>query len=100
MKKIIFPGSEAGSIMVGQANFLKNPITAFIRLSQGRDMGIEVSACYLSTFRSRVYNGWTGKLPKESNHSIYTALTGEGSGYQSEFISLLSLESLVEATVR
>ncbi len=41
--KYIPDNSEAGSIMVGEADFIDHPISAFVRLSKGRHMGIKVS---------------------------------------------------------
>ncbi len=40
--KCIPAGSETGAVMVGKADFVDHPVTAFVRLSQGRDMGIKV----------------------------------------------------------
>ena len=41
--RFIPENSEAGSVMVGVADFVDHPISAFVRLSEGRNMGIKVS---------------------------------------------------------
>ena len=40
--KHIPSGSEAGAVLVGEADFLDHPVCAFVRLSKGREMGIQV----------------------------------------------------------
>lgn len=35
-------GSETGAIMVGEVDFVEHPVCAFVRLSEGREMGIQV----------------------------------------------------------
>ncbi len=36
------PEAEAGSVMVGKVDFVDHPVSAFIRLSEGRILGIRV----------------------------------------------------------
>ncbi len=40
--KCIPAGSETGAVLVGKADFVDHPVTAFVRLSHGRDMAIKV----------------------------------------------------------
>ena len=41
------PESEAGSVMIGKADFVDHPVSAFVRLSEGRLLGIRVSYVYM-----------------------------------------------------
>ena len=40
--KYIPPGSEAGVCLVGEADFVEHVVSAFVRLSEGREMGLQV----------------------------------------------------------
>ena len=45
--KFIPPGSETGICLVGEADFVEHPVSAFVRLSQGREMGLQVNTMNL-----------------------------------------------------
>ena len=40
--KYIPAGSETGICLVGEADFVDHPVSAFVRLSQAREMGLQV----------------------------------------------------------
>ena len=44
--KYIPPGSEAGVCLVGEADFVEHVVSAFVRLSEGREMGLQVRILY------------------------------------------------------
>ena len=48
--KFIPPGSEAGVCLVGEADFVDHVVSAFVRLSEGREMGLQVRILFLNSF--------------------------------------------------